>query len=168
MDDRTRTIHRASLSREDTVNGDSEEEDDDDEGVCLDHADVNDEGVDIGQQIGNDLVTFWKREIDKFAKDMTLSHLLLPGTFTSDQRKELHDYAAIYHLYHQSEGPASCRRIRISRCMPRITITSDQAHDLEGVQVARDVNGRLQCGFVTSYSNSLWTVKYADRVPTSP
>ena len=80
------------------MNGDSEEEDDDDEGVCWDHADVNDEGVDIGQQIGNDLVTFWKREIDKFAKDMTLSHLLLPGTFTSDQRKELHDYADIPSL----------------------------------------------------------------------
>jgi hypothetical protein len=52
--------------------------------------------------------------------------------------------------------------------MTRITITSDQAHDLEGVQVARDVNGRLQRGFVTSYANSLWTVKYVDRVPTSP
>ena len=51
--------------------------------------------------------------------------------------------------------------------MPRITITSDQAHDLEGVQVARDVNGRLQRGYVTSYANSLWTVKYVDRVATS-
>ena len=60
--DRTRTIHRASLSRETTV------------------------------------VTFWKREIDKFAKDMTLPQLLLPGTFTSDQRKELHDYADIPSL----------------------------------------------------------------------
>jgi hypothetical protein len=52
--------------------------------------------------------------------------------------------------------------------MPRITITSDQAHDLEGFQVARDVNGRLQRGFVTWYANSVWTVKYVDRVPTSP
>ena len=51
--------------------------------------------------------------------------------------------------------------------MPRITITSDQAHDLEGVQVAREVNGRLECGYVTSYVHSLWTIKYVHRVATS-
>jgi hypothetical protein len=30
-----------------------------------------------------------------------------------------------------------------------------------------EVNGRLQCGYVTSYTNSMWTIKYVDRVPTS-
>ena len=69
----------------------SEEEEDHDEGVCFDHDDVNDQGLDIDQQIGDDLVIFWKREIDKFAKEMTLEQLLLPDTLTSDQRKELHD-----------------------------------------------------------------------------
>ena len=122
---------------------------DDDEGFCLDHADVNDQGLVIDQQIGDDLVSFWKREIDKFPKEMTLEKLLLPDTLT--------------YLYHQSEDPASSRRIRISRCIPRITITSDQTHDLQGVQV--EENGRLERGYVTSYANSLWIIKYTDRVP---
>ena len=54
-------------------------------------------------------------------------------------------------------------RIRISRCMPRITITSHQAHDL-GCAL---VNGRLERGYVTSCTNSLWTIKYVARFPTS-
>ena len=51
--------------------------------------------------------------------------------------------------------------------MSRITIISDQSYDLEGVQVEREVNGRLERGYVTSYANSLWTIKYVHRVPTS-
>ena len=72
----TRTMNLASLSRQDTVNEGSEEEEEEeqDEGVCLEHADVNDQGLDIDQQIGDDLVSFWKREIDKFDKEMTLNN----------------------------------------------------------------------------------------------
>ena len=97
------------------------------------HEDIHDDEGD--PELGADLLSWCRNAIDKFAKDTTKESLLLPGALTADQRKNIHDYADTYRLFHQSEDPRTSRRIRISRIMPRVSITPDQAHEWEGVQV---------------------------------
>ena len=131
-----RIIPPPSVSTHRTVNEDSEEEDQD--GVFFQdgHEDIPDEGH---TELGADLLLWCRNAIDKFAKDTRKESLLLPGALSADQRKNIHDYADTYRLFHQSEGPRTCRRIRISRIMPRVSITPDQAHEWEGVQVTLPV-----------------------------
>ena len=131
-----RIIPPPSVSTHRTVNEDSEEEDQD--GVFFQdgHEDIPDEGH---TELGADLLLWCRNAIDKFAKDTRKESLLLPGALSADQRKNIHDYADTYRLFHQAEGPRTCRRIRISRIMPRVSITPDQAHEWEGVQVTLPV-----------------------------
>lgn len=120
-------------SRQRTVNEDSEDEDEGGSFLEDGHEDIHDD--EGNSELGRDWISWCRNAIDKFVKDTRQENLLLCGVLTADQRKDLHDYADTYRLFHQSEGPRTCRRIRISRSMPRVSITPVQAHEWEGVQV---------------------------------
>ena len=99
-----------------------------------------------------------RRQIDEYFNSNRTSCLELSSIFSCAERKLLHAYIDRYALWHGSVGVnGSRRRIVVRRWKPIVVVTVDIAASAIGSLVAKDSNGAVLRGHVTSYSVAAFT-----------
>ena len=80
-----------------------------------------------------------KQQIEAYSASNRSSDLTMPPSFSSEQRKVLHNVAGTYNLYHRTVGIGGDQHLVISRARPLLSYTAAVGEEAVGATVAKDM-----------------------------
>ena len=115
-------------------------------------------------RLGQHGIERYKAMITDYHNSARSDPMELPSSLTDAERMVLHRHAEQYGLEHRSQGPASVRCIVIKRWAPIQTVAASIGDKAVGALVARDHQGRVYRGYVSSFDRGVmrWEVAYSD------